>query len=59
MGAGKHLQADQVEMAASTVCFSPWGKETTVVAKGIDMAVDFGKKPVVFTFHRRESSCTE
>lgn len=46
-------------MAASTVCFSPWGKETTVVAKGIDMAVDFGKKPVVFAFHRRESSCTE
>lgn len=26
MGAGKHLQADQVEIAASTVCFSPWGE---------------------------------
>lgn len=34
-------------------------KVTTVVAKGTDRAVDFGKKPVVFAFHGGESSRTE
>lgn len=58
-GLGSISRQTRLKWLQAQCAFLPRAKEKTVVAKGIGMVVDFGKKPVVFAFHRRESLCTD
>lgn len=58
-GLGSISRQTRLKWLQAQCAFLPGAKKMTVVTKGIDIAVDFGKKPVVFAFCRQESSCTE